>query len=190
MIANKLHIVVFATTSLGFALGLLPGPGSIDLLAHLTPSGTGLATKLDGTTAAGFNLALLFTVFTVIGYSISNKHDLEHVAIFEWYGCLIFGGALAASMFGLAAFVWSDSFPAIIHGRGVRALYHLTSNSALWLYFTCFGIFFLGGFGLYLLAKVPQLVGWAIVGLRERNDTHRKLVDGYRRCSTHLTSPR
>ncbi|MNF89230.1 hypothetical protein D3C84_717470 [compost metagenome] len=173
MIANKLHIAVFATTTLGFALGLLPGLGSIDFLIHLTSSGTGLATKLNAATAAGLNLAMLFTVAAVIGYSISNRCDLEHVAIFEWYGCLLFGGALAVSMFGLAAFVWSDSFQPITYGRGARALYHLTSNSALWLYVTCLGLFFLGAFGLYLLAKVPQLVVLNAVTLRERSDNHR-----------------
>lgn len=172
MIAKKLLIVVFATTSLGFAIGLLPGEGSLDILIHLTPSGTGLATKLDDATAAGFNLALLLTLMAVIGYSLSNKRDLEHVAIFEWYGCLLFGSALAVSMFGLAAFVWADSFPSITYGRGARALYQLTSGSVLWLYVTCLALFLTGGFGLYLLVKVPQLLGREIAENGKRNNIH------------------
>ncbi|MBD2839214.1 hypothetical protein ID144_19440 [Pseudomonas sp. JM0905a] len=157
MIASKLHIYVFATTTLGFALGLLPGLDGIDLLVHLTPSGSGLATKQDGATAVGFNLALLLTVIAVISHAISSD-DIEDVAIFEWYGCLIFGGALAVSMFGLATFVWSEGFPSITYGRGARALYQLSSRHVLVLYCTCLGLFLLGGFGLYLLAKVPQLL--------------------------------
>jgi hypothetical protein len=158
MIDNKLHIPVFVATTLGFGMGLIPGLGNVDLLVQLTPSGPGLATRLGSDTAAGFNLALLFTVIAVVLYSITNRRDDEAIALFEWYGCLIFGGALAVSMFGLAAVLWSDSFPRVKYGRAARALYHLASSNALWLYIGCLLFFLVGGAGLYLLARVPQLL--------------------------------
>lgn len=157
MIARRLPTLVTIATTLGFALGLIPAISDLAPLTQLTPSTQGIAAKLGASPAAGFSLALMFTVLTTILYAIVNQEDSAAAEIFQWYGCLLFGGALALACFGLAAFLWSEGFPAISHGRSARWLYQTSLSHELWLYFASLLLFLNGSLGLYLMAKISHL---------------------------------
>jgi hypothetical protein len=109
-------------------------------------------------TATGLNLSIVFCALGTVIYSLLNKEDLTAIQVFEWYGCLIFGGALFILFYWLILNVWSIDFPEIQYGRSARALYHASLRSELWLGLASSLLLLIGNFGLYLLAKIPLLL--------------------------------
>ncbi|WP_139133803.1 MULTISPECIES: hypothetical protein [Pseudomonas] len=158
MLARKITTLTIIAIILGHAIGNLPLISEISYLVNLTPSSEGLASKINATTAAGLSLSIIFCLASTVIYSLLNKEDLTAVQVFEWYGCLILGGALFLFFYWLTSNVWSSSFPEIQYGRAARALHHASSRNELWLGISSFLLLSIGNLGLYLLAKIPFLL--------------------------------
>ena len=154
MLARKLTIFTIIAIALGHAIGNIPFISQLSFLINLTPSSEGLASKINIATATSLSLSIIFCLLVTVIYSLLNKEDLKAAQIFEWYGCLIFGGALFLLFYWLITNVWATGFPPIEHGREARALYHLSLKSELWFSLASFTLFLMGNLGLYILTKV------------------------------------
>ncbi len=158
MLARRLTILTIIAIALGHAIGNIPPISQLSFLINLTPSSEGVASKINTATAASLSLSIIFCLLATVIYSLQNKEDLATAQIFEWYGCLIFGGALLLFFYWLITNVWAAGFPPIQHGRAARALYHLSLKSELWLSLASFILFLMGNLGLYIFTKVPLLL--------------------------------
>jgi hypothetical protein len=158
MLARRLTILTIIAIAIGHAAGNTPFISQLSFLINLTPSSEGLASKINIATATSLSLSIIFCLLVTVIYSLLNKEDLTVAQIFEWYGCLIFGGALFLFFYWLITNVWATGFPPIQHGRAAKALYHLSLKNELSLSLACFILFLMGNFGLYILTKVPLLL--------------------------------
>ena len=75
----------------GYVVGLVPFV-SESPFSSFTPLSKLVAANISLACAAGLNLAILMSAISAVIYSVFSKD--EAVEVFEWYGCLIFGGAM------------------------------------------------------------------------------------------------
>lgn len=157
MLARKISTLTIIAIILGHAIGKLPLASELNQLINLTPSSEGIASKINSATAAGLSLSIIFCLTSTFIYSLLNREDITVIQAFEWYGCLILGGALFVFFYWLTINIWSNTFPEILYGRSARALYRASSKSELWL-ITASYLLLMGNLGLYLLVKIPFLL--------------------------------
>lgn len=155
MLARRIVELTIISVVLGHAVGNLPFINGWDFLVNLTPSSEGVASKINTASASSLSLSIALCVLAAIAYSLINREDSTAIQVMEWYGCLLFGGALFVFFYGMALNLWSSSFPEIQHGRAAIALYHASSKSEFWLGASTALLLTLGNLGLYLLVKIP-----------------------------------
>ncbi|SDU03128.1 hypothetical protein SAMN05216296_1373 [Pseudomonas pohangensis] len=155
MLARKIATLTIIAIILGHAIGNFSFISELSGLINLTPSSKGVSSKINSTAAAGLSLSIIFCLISAVIYSLLSKDDYTAIQVFEWYGCLIFGGALFLFFYWITLNVWSSDFPDIQYGRGARALYRVSLRSELWLGLVSFPLFLMGNLGLYLIVKIP-----------------------------------
>ncbi|WP_139231090.1 hypothetical protein [Geopseudomonas sagittaria] len=155
MLARKIVKLTIIAIIFGHAIGNLPVISELYFFVNLTPSSQGISSGINTAAASGLSLSMIFCLISTVIYSLLNKEDIALIQVFEWYGCLIFGGALFVFFYWLALNIWSTTFPEIQYGRGARALYRASLESELWLGAVSFLLLLMGNLGLYLLAKIP-----------------------------------
>jgi hypothetical protein len=158
MLARRITTLTIIAIVLGHAIGNLPIISELSYLINLTPSSESIASKINAETSAGLSLSIIFCLACTTIYSLLNKEDISVIQVFEWYGCLILGGALFVFFYWLTSNIWSSNFPEIQHGRAARTLYHASLRGELWLGLASFLLLFMGNLGLYLLVKIPILM--------------------------------
>ncbi|MNZ39425.1 hypothetical protein D3C78_569190 [compost metagenome] len=94
MLARKISTLTIIAIILGHAIGKLPLASEPHQLINLTPSSEGISSKINSATAAGLSLSIIFCLTSTFIYSLLNREDITAIQVFEWYGCLIFGGAI------------------------------------------------------------------------------------------------
>lgn len=154
MIAPRIFLYTIIMIIVGYVIGLVPFV-SESFISCLTPLSKLVAVNISLASAAGLNLAILLSAISAVMYSVFSED--EAVEIFEWYGCLLFGGAMAVVCYWVMVSGYLIVSSAGGAGRHMQFLYSVL-NVPIALYVVSVLFLVLGAMGLYLMGKAPSLL--------------------------------